>query len=602
MARIRYLFSKYILTPISRSIRNKLLLIMLVIAIIPLMIATIISYTNTKDAIETEVLGQNNAKIDWVQTNIKNDLSRINESLTAFYFDNDITFYLNKINSDGSLGSISSSFYANKIKSYLMANYQDFQLVSFYIVDSLKAYHYSMESALTVEQLPADFMQTNPLFQASSDLIFNEPVLNQYDFSVKTSGPVMVKYYRRFDDRRIIAVLVTQLKWKMFDNAIELLNLEKDSQIYFVRGNGQVIYGRYSTLNQDQLLSIMAQVKATGSGQIPLVDNNYIFMRQVYDDIYLIKTLPIAVIRQAYIKTLNYQLVLIILTVALIVVLTFLLGSWITRPITTLARSMHHVENYLENNNQIYQVQVKSNDEIKILEQSYQMMLERIKLLIEEEYKQKIEMQSAQLMALQSQINPHFMYNTLQMIGAIAVENNTPEIYKLIAAFSNMMRYNMQFKQDMVTIKQELENLDYYLDIQRERFDGNLKVEYEVDPSCLNCRIPKLTLQPVVENCFKYGFTKKIHTWQIRVLIASEDDTIMITVEDNGIGIPKEKLAEINRVLAESTRSIYSFTENLGLKNIDSRIKLFFGNDYGLTIRNREHSGTSVAMRIARKE
>lgn len=600
MARLLYWFNKHILTPISRSIRMKLLLIMLFVAIGPLLLATVISYANTKRAIEREVLSQNRAKMDWVQTSIHNDLNRINESLTAFYFDSDITFYLNKIDADSSLRTLSAAFYQNKIKSYLMANYQDFALVSFYIIDYLKAYHYSMESGLTTEVLPPDFQASNPLFQASSNLVIDQPALGQYELNVRNSGPYMIKYYRRFDDRRVMGVLVARLKWKMFDNAIQLLSLEKGSQIYFTRGDGSLIYGQYSTWQTPvQMTTLLTAAQATPAGQTTRLDDQYVFMRQVYDDIYLIKTIPIQVVRQAYLMTLNYQLVLIVLTVALVIILTLLLGLWITRPITTLARSMHEVETYLDRNDQIYTPQVRTNDEIRILEQSYSMMLERIKVLIDQEYKQKIETQSAQLMALQAQINPHFMYNTLQMIGAMAVENGTPEIYQIIAAFSNMMRYNMRLSEDLVTIKQELASLDYYLAIQRQRFAEGLEVQYDIDKAALTGRLPRLTIQPIVENCFKHGFSHRSRPWQIWIRLTALEAQICIEIADNGSGIPDARLAAIEQSLADSTRIIPNSADHLGLKNIDARLKLACGPDSGLTIANRPGGGTSVTVILA---
>jgi len=228
------------------------------------------------------------------------------------------------------------------------------------------------------------------------------------------------------------------------------------------------------------------------------------------------------------------------------------------------------------------------------------MMIEKIKNLINQEYRQKIEKQSAQLMALQAQINPHFMYNTLQMIGGMAVKHNVQEIYQIVSAFSRMMRYNMQMA-DTVTISQELMNIDYYLEIQESRFENKLTVKKSIDPSCLDCLIPKLSLQPLLENCFKYGFNTRRKRWIVRIEIVAQGDQIRITIADNGTGLTDDQIQEINLAMKNSENLPVDRLESLGLRNINARIKLFFGSDYGLSISHAPEGGALVTLLIGRR-
>lgn len=583
--------------------RKKLMLIMLLIAIVPLTIATAISYQNSKQAMEKEVLSQNSSKIEWVNNEIQDNLERIDEALTAFYYDNNMQFYLSKVGEEDTLKNFGSTYFRDKLRSYLFANYRDFVSVSFYVVEEKIAYHYSAENGSVTESLSDDFMNEKEELSTDNGLFIFKNTINEYSIDVESvDGPYLTKFYRRFDDQKIMSILVTKLNWDIFNKAIELLNIEKDSQIYFVNKSGKVIDGLYKEApSQDHIHALLESIgNYQENSNFLLIDDYYVFFESMTEDIYIVKTIPKSIVSESYIKTLNLQMLIIIVTSALVIMLTIFLGMGFTKPITMLAKSMQDIEGHI-NGDSIYALpEVKTNDEIKILEQSYKLMLKKIKDLIDQEYKQKIEIQSAHLMALQAQINPHFMYNTLQMIGAMAVEKNSPEIYQIISAFSNMMRYNMRLSEEMVTIQEEVDNVKNYLQIQQMRFDNKLKIDYFIDEQIKDYKIPKLSMQPIVENCFKHAFSKKNREWYILVKVLSEGDTIVIDIQDNGKGVSSAKIQEIQRVLAMSTNTIFNHSENLGLKNIDSRIKLFFGEQYGLHIEGSNDKGTTVIMRIGK--
>ncbi len=489
----------------------------------------------------------------------------------------------------------------NKIKSYYFANYRDFKSTRLYLVDALKQYEFSLDGGLITRNLAADFLETDPVFTNPAQLQFNDVTGEKYQLLLKSDGPVMMKYYNRFEDRKLMAALAVQLNWKLFDTAIDLLSSDEDSQTYLIRDTGQIVYGHFTQYIPPELMKTMLEQASQYKGaSAASIDQRYIFTRQLSDDIFILKTIPVQNIRRAYLLTLNYQLLLIFVTAVLIIILVLIIGYTVTKPVTSLARSMHDIEQYLESDRNNYVAQVKTNDEIKILEQSYLMMIEKIKLLINQEYRQKIEKQSAQLMALQAQINPHFMYNTLQMIGAMAVKHNVQEIYQIVSAFSRMMRYNMQMA-DTVTISQELMNIDYYLEIQESRFENKLTVEKSIDPGCLDCLIPKLSLQPLLENCFKYGFTTRRKRWKVRIEIVSQGDRIRIAITDNGIGLTGDKIQEINLAMKNTESLPVDQQESLGLRNINARIKLFFGSDYGLSIDHAPDGGALVTLLIGRR-
>lgn len=565
---------------------------MLLIGVLPLALATVISYENSKQSMEKEILRQNTTKMEWVSNEIRDNVDRIDEALTAFFFDDSFKFYLNKVGKESNLKSLGVSYFKEKIRSYYLANYRDFDAVSFYAIEEKLAYHLDYEE-FNAEMLTEGFMRDNPILSSQDSVYFHPDSKGRIE-------PYVKKFYQRFEDQKKLGVLVVKLKWDLFQNTIELLNIEKGNAIYVVKENGELILGAYTNKpNSETLESLLKKIKEKDPEVTYfLSEGQYVFFAQVTDQVYVIKTIPQSVVSESYRATLNTQLFLILLTGVLVVLITIFLGLSVTKPITRLARSMQSIDGYVDGTLEHPQSVVKSNDEIKILEQSYLLMLQKIDQLINQEYKQKIELQSAQLMALQAQINPHFMYNTLQMMGAMAIEKESPEIYSVISAFSNMMRYNMRITEDLVTIEEELDNLENYIQIQQLRFERKLNMVYEIDSNLKAYRIPKLTLQPIVENCYKHGFSKKLQEWHIIVRIQSADDEISIMISDNGKGIRKNRLLQIQDGLEKSTSHLVSGSENLGVKNIDSRLKLHFGKNYGLVIESVEDQGVKVSMRL----
>jgi two-component system sensor histidine kinase YesM len=253
----------------------------------------------------------------------------------------------------------------------------------------------------------------------------------------------------------------------------------------------------------------------------------------------------------------------------------------------------------MKNVNDIYSVNFKPTgrkDEIGILEQSYSIMIDKIRNLIDSDYKVKMEKRTAQFMALQAQINPHFMNNSLQLIGGIAISKNVPEIYTLIKAISNMLLYSIKVKEDLVTIEQEILHLKDYLLIQQMRFTDRIDIELNIEEELNDYLLPKLSLQPIVENSFKHGLEKKASTWKLSIQAIKHEKNIMIIVEDNGLGIEENKLCEIEQLLQNNINNVLEIDGSMGLKNVDARLKLYFGNDYGIKLYSEKDKGTKITM------
>jgi two-component system sensor histidine kinase YesM len=217
-------------------------------------------------------------------------------------------------------------------------------------------------------------------------------------------------------------------------------------------------------------------------------------------------------------------------------------------------------------------------------------MVNRINTLINEVYKGKLFQKEAEMKALQAQINPHFLYNSLSLINWKAIEAKQPDISRITLLLSKFYRTSLNKGKNITSIKDEISNIQSYIDIQLMMHDNGFDVEYELDDKIMEYCIPNLLLQPIVENAIDHGID--MNTERKGVIKVSgrykEEDVIEISVSDNGVGMSEETA---HQMLTESSKGY-------GVKNVNERIKHFYGEEYGITVKSIEGEGTDIIIRI----
>lgn len=229
------------------------------------------------------------------------------------------------------------------------------------------------------------------------------------------------------------------------------------------------------------------------------------------------------------------------------------------------------------------------NDEIGKLIHTFNSMLKRIRSLIDEAYVQKLKTKEYQLNALRAQINPHFLYNTLSLISARAIIAEQTEISETVQLLTLFYRTSLNKGQDITTIRNELENIKAYISIQLILTSHSFLVEYHLEEELLELPIPCLILQPIVENAIEHGLrSSRRQPRKLTIDLSSEEAFCCIRVCDNGCGIPADKI-----------KGLFSCeTTHIGIKNVNERLKLSYGNNPGLIINSEEGGGTEVVIRI----
>ena len=273
-------------------------------------------------------------------------------------------------------------------------------------------------------------------------------------------------------------------------------------------------------------------------------------------------------------------------------IITFITIRRTTKPLSTLSYKMSQVTNGDFKN----YVQVKGSSEVRDLSSTFNFMLDDLNSYMNEKMTMEKEKRKAEIHALQMQINPHFIYNTLSSIKWLIWQNDTDKSIKTIDAFISLLRNTISNKNEMITINEEIDNLKNYVLINHIRYGDRIKVNFFIMPQCVNYIIPKLILQPFIENSFFHGFVDKDSGF-IHIFITEQNGNIICEIIDNGIGISKE---DISNILHSSSNKSSHFT-SIGINNVNDRIKLLYGDKYGVTITSEVNVGTTVKIIIPAK-
>lgn len=288
-------------------------------------------------------------------------------------------------------------------------------------------------------------------------------------------------------------------------------------------------------------------------------------------------------------------LTLVVLAVILVSVLSAVhLSRSIVSPIHRLVEKMEDVEN----GDFSISVPVERPDEVGQLSNSFNHLIAKIRSLIDQIYRDQEKMRAAELSAMQAQINPHFLYNSLDSTVWLLKMNQVPKAIDMLQALSTLFRVALSKGRSTITVAQELQHIKSYLMIQHLRYSQKFDYEISVEENVLDCEVVKVLIQPLVENAIYHGICENRRI-QIDIRIWSQDDTVYIQVKDNGAGIPEEKLT----ALQEQMQHPYELPmHGYGLHNANARVKIYYGKEYGVNIASVYGKGTEITVTLPERK
>ncbi len=387
-------------------------------------------------------------------------------------------------------------------------------------------------------------------------------------------------------------IILIDLNYTSIESFLAHVMPEKYGYVYLVAENGEIVYHPRQQL-------IFNKVKQEDTSIVEDIRNDHV---QVDESIYVVidsnvsNWKIVAVLDSSVVYRNTLINTFIFLVIALIfIMLSFYISStfskWFTKPIRNMASQMQKVEQ----GDLTVRVKVESEDEIGHLGESFNVMTEQIGSLVDRIVVEQEEKRNYELNALRSQINPHFLYNTLDSIIWMAECDKKEEVVEMTSALSKMLRASINTQKSGVTLGLEIQNAVNYLKIQKYRYSNKLDYEIQVEDRLLSKKAAHLVLQPLVENSIYHGIKNKKGPGKITIKAFEEDGMLNIQVIDDGIGMTKERIEE---VLEWEGTNPYG----IGIANIGRRISLIYGEDYGLEIDSVPDRGTTITIRIPSEE
>lgn len=446
--------------------------------------------------------------------------------------------------------------------------------------------------------------------------LFQGSVLN-----AMMEDPVFVFGRQLYDltDHRNVGIVVFETDPKAILSALSNASLTPNSKVYITDKNNRII----ASTNQDAMA-----LNDSMSTEGPELDVAAASLNQLVvsakpqlADWTVLSLTPRSDVSARIDQTRQFLIGMIIALIILSIVLATIISRNIASPLKLLIREMRQVET----GNFSGSLTVHSFEEINSLVSSFNRMVNRMDELIERITLASVSEKNAELAALQAQVNPHFLYNTLDMIYWMLDERGNDKLGRVVLALSHMFRYSSDWEEaSRTTLRHELEQMRQYMTIIESRLNGRVQTIVEIEEQWLDWQVPKMTLQPIIENAVKSGLEPLNRQGIIRVYTVMEENEFHLVIEDNGVGMDEATLARLRHSLAEGTlavgRGIPGYAvkgdkrgvdrepspapgrRGIGLPNVHRRLVLQFGEAYGLRVDSESGRGTTVTIAMPRLE
>ncbi len=570
------------------KLSNKLLILYVMLLFIPIVCTNALFYKKISDNVRNENIN----RISMSMEKTKNEFTRlINSGITlshAIYQDNNLTDLLQREYSDVE----EYYLYFNKYLRDLLKKY----LLAYGTIEDINIYssNDTIPTADTYYKLDDKTRKTKwySKLQTIRNKILVFSSIQSNTLVLKRKVSIIRKLDRINDGNENI--LKIDLNYKMIGMIISDMNLDGD--IFLVNEDNAIVYSTDPHyMADDEFFTPFDQVK---QGQDKFVINMNLSDTTCLTGWKIVGIFNERGISGAVYPALNFVLFLALISLSAASLAILLISRSFNNRIITISRHMEKVKNQ-----EFDLIEEKGGaDEIGQLMSDFNSMALRIKKLIQDVYEADIqkknlelEHKQAELNALQSQINPHFLFNTLESIRIRSLMKNETETADIVKSLSKTFRRMLVWGNNLITVRSEIEYIRDYLQIQKYRFSEKLNYEIYVPDEVLECKVSKMAIQPFIENSCVHGIEGKVGNGLIALTIKKAEDRLEILIEDNGCGITPEKLEDIRNSLQQTGDLKDS---NIGIRNVCNRLRLFYGNEFEFSIESVQDEGTMVYIKI----
>ncbi|OBZ17766.1 sensor histidine kinase [Bacillus sp. FJAT-26390] len=574
---------------IRKSLYMKISCLLLLTAAIPFLISNTITYFSTARALEDNMIHTN---LSLMQQGVEHTISYMNEleALSLqWYFDKALFQLLEK----KSLNYEETTYLENKMISLLYSR-EELQAISYYSNQN------GMNYKRTKEPIDGKYMEKQAMVE--------EKLRERFLFiETATVGDEVVLYvHRKLVDMpkgEILGYLTLEFSYEQLELIQSRLLDQSNEQLYVLYNQADEFTVLYQTAKHERgakldkaLEPALSQEKTTSYRHIELQKikglSLSIHSEEEGKSYIMIKFIPKKNITARAQESLYMILVVQFVTLLLIILLAMVVSFSIISPIRGLIRNIGRVEKG------IFKIDnfKAREDEIGLLEKRFQVMVLALKDLILKQYKHRIELTTSQLKVLQAQINPHFLNNILQTIGTYALKQGVPQIQERISELGAILRYSMDMREEIVEFEKEIAHIQDYLSLQKSRYQDRLYYFIESSEDTRHIKVPKMILQPLVENCIVHGIEEELGTGFIHVSSVRYDHFLIIKIIDSGKGIEAMQISKIHQ--QHSRNQVHSEEEGIGLMNVLNRLSLAYGEHFTWSMTSVPYVETMIELRI----
>ncbi|WP_400246607.1 sensor histidine kinase [Niallia sp. JL1B1071] len=572
-------------------LKRKLIITYIIMTVIPMGILGYIIYTQNTKAIEEQVGEYIPRLLNQANKNIENELNLLNDLPNAIYNSKEIMSILRSTPYKEKSAFLQEQY---KVESFLSNNYlnsnQSDILAAFLITNN--GNYISTKTAFKGMDLNDSILPFGEIHDSAGEMPIILPNKTNLVFEKDIPFILVVNELTDFENRESLGSLIFAVDVTFIEKILNDIDKEERATMWLMDENGYIIYHPNK--------SLIGQIDG-GLVDYPLVNGSFRTMEHGNENILysmnqsisrhwkLAHSIPMKYLTERTDIVKNYTLSIFLILAIISTVISIYIAWSVTKPIKHLGKVMKEVEN----GNLHVTITPTNTDEVGQLAESFRSMLEQLRILIQKNYEIELQQRNAQIYALQSQINPHFMYNTLETIGAVIEEEETETAVDMVEILGQMLRYSLSSSGKLVPLQTELTHIKNYLRLQKIRFEDRVHYEIIGEEMIGIYYSPKFIVQPIIENTFKYGM-KQRKVLRIYIVVLVEDELLKIIIKDNGPGIDKEKLQTIQKNLEK--QDYFTRESGVGLTNVHARITMLFTNTYGISIESTESIGTEVTI------
>jgi two-component system sensor histidine kinase YesM len=576
----------------------KLIVTYILLTVIPMSLIGYIAYFQYTKSIEEQFGEYMPQYLTLANTNIDQRMMELTNLPELIYSSNDMITIFRKSDYGSQSEMLQDQFKVNNYlaRTYINGNNPDiigvFMVTKEAVFSSTRMNYTGFDLAYQPQQYGGDL-----------ELSGNAKIIlpSEVDLKFEDNIPyiIVMKKVADFDNRKSLGTMYIAVQLSFIDEILGDFENKERADLWIMNTQGLVIYHtdkeKIGTHDQEitryPVMNGSFRSNKTDEPQLISINESRQF------NWVLAHSIPLKYLTERTDLARNVTVLAFIVFALITSVLSIFLALNVSRPIKKLSGLMKHVE---MGNFQV-DLKVQSYDEVGVLARSFNSMIATIRNLIQKNYFIEIKQKEAELYALQAQINPHFMYNTLETIGMAVEEGETELVVEMVTLLGQMLRFSLSNHDKLVRIEAEVQHIQDYLTIQKYRFEDRVQFNIAIKSGVHQIYTPKFILQPIVENSIKYGLESRKGI-DIQIVINKEFsartgmDEIVFRIRDNGPGISPERMAEITELLRADP--LAKVNSGFGLKNVHARIAMMFGDQYGLQLDTIEGLGTEIILRI----